>query len=114
MSSDFVDQVREKANKRILFLPHAISQMNRPERMISTAEVRHVVFEGEIMECYYCKGNLVRSTSSYYVKRDNYHLVIESVPAWVCEQCGEIYFSPEVLERMDAVLMEGGMEVMRP
>lgn len=52
LHSNFVDLIREKANKRILFLPHAINQMNRPERMISTAEVRHVVFEGEIIEDY--------------------------------------------------------------
>jgi YgiT-type zinc finger domain-containing protein len=59
------------------------------------------------MECYYCKGSLVRSTSSYYVKRDNYHL-IESVPAWICEQCGEPSFEErevqtirEIIEDMD-------------
>jgi len=52
VSSDFIELVREKANKRILFLPHALNQMNRPERMISTTEVRHVIFEGEIIEDY--------------------------------------------------------------
>jgi hypothetical protein len=29
-------RVRESAAKRILFLPHALNQMNSPERMIST------------------------------------------------------------------------------
>jgi len=52
LHSNFVNLIREKANKRILFLPHAINQMNRAERMISTAEVRHVIFEGEIIEDY--------------------------------------------------------------
>ncbi len=45
-------QVRKAAAKRILFLPHAVSQMNAPERMIATWEVRAVVFEGIAIEDY--------------------------------------------------------------
>ena len=44
--------VREAAAKRILFLPHAVSQMNSPDRMISTQEVRAVVFRGTLIEDY--------------------------------------------------------------
>ena len=47
-----VKLVREAATKRILFLPHALNQMNAPERMISTLEVRSVIFEGEVSEDY--------------------------------------------------------------
>ena len=45
-------QVRESAAKRILFLPHAVNQMNSPDRMISTQEVRGVVFQGVLVESY--------------------------------------------------------------
>jgi len=38
--------------KRILFLPHAVKQMARPDRMITTDEVKKVVFNGEIIEEY--------------------------------------------------------------
>ena len=41
---DILTQVREAAVKRILFLPHAVNQMNSPDRMISTEEIRAVVF----------------------------------------------------------------------
>ena len=44
--------MREAAAKRILFLPHAVSQMNSPDRMISTQEVRAVILEGEVIEDY--------------------------------------------------------------
>ena len=37
---------------RLLFLPHAIQQMTRPERMISRREVRSIVEDGEIIEDY--------------------------------------------------------------
>lgn len=46
------DRVRETATQRLLFLPHAIRQMNKPERMISAAEVRQVVLQGEVIEDY--------------------------------------------------------------
>ncbi len=44
--------IHAAAQKQILFLPHAIRQMSRPDRMISTAEVREVIFSGEIIEDY--------------------------------------------------------------
>jgi len=49
---DALEVVHEAARKHILFLPHAISQMNAPDRMISTKEVRSAVFEGNIVENY--------------------------------------------------------------
>ena len=44
--------VRKRAGQKLLFLPHAIRQMIHPDRMISTLEVRKVIFEGEIIEDY--------------------------------------------------------------
>lgn len=40
------------ATKKILFLPHAIRQISRPDRMISTDEIREAVFHGEVIEEY--------------------------------------------------------------
>jgi hypothetical protein len=49
---DIRSRVREAATKRILFLSHAINQMNAPERMISTQEIRAVVLGGVVIEDY--------------------------------------------------------------
>lgn len=49
---DILTRVRQRAAKRLLFLPHAIRQMSKPERMIKTSEVRLVVEKGEIIEDY--------------------------------------------------------------
>ncbi len=46
------DRVLVAASKRILFLPHAIRQISRPDRMISTEEIRDAIFHGEIIEEY--------------------------------------------------------------
>jgi hypothetical protein len=47
-----LQQVRQAAAVKILFLPHAVQQMSRPKRMISAAEVRQAVQTGEIIEDY--------------------------------------------------------------
>ena len=46
------NRVREAAAKQLLFLPHAIRQMNKPDRMITAAEVRAVVRQAEVIEDY--------------------------------------------------------------
>jgi hypothetical protein len=48
----FVETVRTAARKHILYLPHAIDQMNASDEMITTEEVRAVIFDGEIIEDY--------------------------------------------------------------
>ena len=50
MNIEFQELLRSKAKERILYLPHAVRQMSRPDRMISTKEVRKAIFEGEIIE----------------------------------------------------------------
>jgi uncharacterized protein DUF4258 len=47
-----VDRIRAAAAKQVLYLPHAIRQMTRPDRMITPAEVEAVVATGEVIEDY--------------------------------------------------------------
>jgi len=47
-----LEDIRRAAQKRLLFLPHAIRQMSRPARMISAAEVETVALQGELIEDY--------------------------------------------------------------
>ena len=58
------------------------------------------------MECQYCRGNLVRSQASYAVSRKGYHLIMDDLPAWVCEQCGEPLFSEEAVDVIQEMLHE--------
>lgn len=47
-----LEEVQKAAKKRLLFLPHAIRQMSRPQRMITPSEVETVVVRGELIEDY--------------------------------------------------------------
>jgi len=49
---DILEKIAQAAEKRILFLRHALSQMNTPDRMISASEVRSVIFNGVLVEEY--------------------------------------------------------------
>ncbi|MCC6795825.1 MAG: DUF4258 domain-containing protein [Candidatus Hydrogenedentes bacterium] len=44
--------VRASAIRKVLFLPHALRQMLRPERMIDRSDVILVIGNGEIIEDY--------------------------------------------------------------
>ena len=50
--SDIISSVKKSAAKRILYLPHAVRQMSRLDRMILVEEVRNVVERGELVEDY--------------------------------------------------------------
>jgi hypothetical protein len=52
MTQEFLALVRKRAEQRLLFLPHAIRQMSRPERMITTADVKKAILAGKIIEEY--------------------------------------------------------------
>jgi YgiT-type zinc finger domain-containing protein len=45
----------------------------------------------------HCQGNMKKETAPFHIDRKGYHLTLDAVPAWVCQQCGEVYFDePEV------------------
>ena len=52
MESDILERVRAASAKKRLYLPHALRQMARPDRMIGTHEVRAVVAHGDVVEDY--------------------------------------------------------------
>ena len=58
------------------------------------------------MECLYCKGTLARKKVSYTVTRRGYHMIIDDVPAWVCQQCGESLFEEKAVDAMQGILSE--------
>lgn len=68
--------------------------------------------KGEVsMKCLYCKGDLVRKRVSYTATRKGYHLIIDDVPAWVCEQCGEPLFDEETVDAIQAMLQDIGVRM---
>jgi hypothetical protein len=63
------------ANKKIFFLPHAIEQMSRPDRMITAEEIREAVMLGDIIEEYPEDRRGVSCLVSYMKKSRAIHVV---------------------------------------
>ena len=56
------------------------------------------------MRCVFCKGDLEQTTENYVATLDNCIIIIKDVPAVVCAQCGEVYYSDEVTEKLDTII----------
>ncbi len=56
------------------------------------------------MACFYCKGNIIPSTTVYTVQLGNTIIVIKNVPCEECDQCGEIEISHEVMMNLDRII----------
>ena len=56
------------------------------------------------MNCIYCQGQMKRGSAPFHVDRKGYHLVFDTVPAWVCEQCGEAFFEEREVNAMQSAI----------
>ena len=59
-------------------------------------------------ECYYCKGRVAPRRIRHVHPWNSRVVIFEDVPAEVCQQCGEVYFSPDTIEMFDRIVREGG------
>ena len=44
------------------------------------------------------------SASAYFAQLNGCYVIIENVPCWKCEQCGEILYKTSVLEKIEDIL----------
>jgi YgiT-type zinc finger domain-containing protein len=65
------------------------------------------------MECYYCQGNMIWGAVSYTANRKGYHLIIDDMPAWICEQCGEPLFDESTVDAIQKMLRQVDSQLER-
>ena len=53
------------------------------------------------LRCYFCGGRLKKTRTTYYSPLG---IIVRDVPAFECEQCGEIYFDAETSRKLDALV----------
>jgi len=56
------------------------------------------------MKCMYCQGKMVRGHAPFHIDRENVHVSFDNVPAWVCTQCGEVYFEETEVNAVQDVI----------
>ena len=56
------------------------------------------------MKCMHCQGQMKKGTSPFHIDRQEYHLTLDAVPAWVCQQCGEVYFAEPEADSIQEII----------
>lgn len=54
--------------------------------------------------CNVCHSKTESTLTTYTQQYKGQIIIVENVPAQVCEQCGETYFDPDVVERIQALI----------
>lgn len=65
------------------------------------------------MKCMHCQGGMKKGFAPFHVDRNGYHLTLERIPAWVCRQCGEVFFEETEVDRIQDVLESLDQQVER-
>ena len=56
------------------------------------------------MQCHFCDGEMKKGKTTYTLNGSGYHLLIDDVPAWVCSQCGEVYFEEGAVDNIQDIV----------
>lgn len=56
------------------------------------------------MNCFMCKGTTIEKKVNYVVDLENTIIIIKGIPAKVCSQCGEQYFSDEIAQNIEYIV----------
>ena len=54
--------------------------------------------------CSYCKGHLATGLSEFIVRGDERVIIIKELPAWICQDCGEAYYTSSTSKKFDSVI----------
>ena len=55
-------------------------------------------------QCSFCKGTLSEGLAEYTVSIKDQVLVISEIPAWICNNCSEPYYTPENSRKIDEII----------
>jgi YgiT-type zinc finger domain-containing protein len=56
------------------------------------------------MTCFLCKGETEQRLKTHAVTLDKCVIIVKNVPALVCKQCGETYFTDDVMKNLEEIV----------
>lgn len=57
-------------------------------------------------QCTFCRGKLKQGTTEFIARAGGEVVIIKDVPAYVCEQCGEAYYTTTTSRKIDSVMRD--------
>lgn len=66
--------------------------------------------------CSFCKGKLSKGKTEFVAKVGDEVISIKDVPAYICDNCGEAYFSSKISRKIDETMRDfhKGKLLVRP
>jgi len=55
-------------------------------------------------QCSVCKGRLEKQFVTYSQYLDGQFVIVENMPAWVCQQCGDRLYDPDMVEKLQRLI----------
>jgi YgiT-type zinc finger domain-containing protein len=56
------------------------------------------------MTCFLCKGDTEQKAKTHAVTLEKCVIIVKNVPAHICRQCGEVYFTDDVMQNLEAIV----------
>ena len=56
------------------------------------------------MTCFHCKGDTEQKLKTHAVTLEKCVIIVKNVPALVRRQCGEVYFTDNVMKKLEAII----------
>ena len=56
------------------------------------------------MKCFLCKGDTVKSTTTYMTADKNSYIIIKNVPCQKCSQCGEEFINGSKIQKIESII----------
>ena len=57
-----------------------------------------------MVDCFRCKGSAEPKNKTHAVTLDKCVIIVKNVPALVCNQCGEAYFTDDVMQNLESTV----------
>lgn len=58
------------------------------------------------MKCFYCDNNLKSEKITYNINRKGYDVILRDVPAYVCQECGQVFFEEKGVESIQSLISD--------
>ena len=56
------------------------------------------------MKSMHCQGQIKKATAPFHIVRKDYHLTLNAVPAWICQQCEDVYFDDPDVDSIQEII----------
>jgi YgiT-type zinc finger domain-containing protein len=56
------------------------------------------------MVCCMCKGTLRKDKRTYVATLKECVIIVKDIPALVCDQCGEVYYTDDVSDKLEKIV----------